>query len=167
MYHSEMSWKAFPGLAGVVLACLAASPVAAENPSDRLDRFRALAGARLSIAEIADPDRAAEAYRDLYALLDEEVVDSLASGGVFAAPAFLQLRMDGFAEAWGGARLQLQRVGPPREERRAQGRLLPQPVAVAVPAEPVPPRGALRRTCRASGASAAAHIVGQASGAAC
>jgi hypothetical protein len=106
-----MTWKPFPGLAGVVVVCLAASPLAADNPSDRLDRFRDLAAARLSIAELADADRAAEAYRDIYALLDEEVVDSLASGGVFAAPAFLQLRMDGFAEAWGGARLQLHRVG--------------------------------------------------------
>ncbi|MGH7313808.1 MAG: hypothetical protein ACREJV_11585, partial [Candidatus Rokuibacteriota bacterium] len=107
-----MGRRSLPWLAGVVVACLAASPLGAENPSDRLDRFRALAAARLSIAELADADRAAEAYRDLYALLDEEVVDSLASGGVFAAPAFLQLRMDGFAEAWGGAWLRLHRVGP-------------------------------------------------------
>lgn len=94
-----------------MLACLAASRLDAQNPSDRLDRFRALAAARLSLAELADAERAAEAYREIYALLDEEVVDSLASGGVFATPAFLQDRLDGFAEVWGGAWLRLHRVG--------------------------------------------------------
>jgi len=94
-----------------VFACFAASPLGAQNPSDRLDRFRALAAARLSLAELVDAERAAEAYREIYALLDDEVVDSLASGGVFAAPAFLQDRLDGFAEAWGGACLRLHPVG--------------------------------------------------------
>ncbi len=94
-----------------MLACLTASPLGADNPSDRLDRFRALAAARLSLAELADSERAAEAYREIYALLDDEVVDSLASGGVFATPAFLQDRLDGFAEVWGGAWLRLHRVG--------------------------------------------------------
>jgi len=103
--------RRFLCLAGVVFACFAASPLGAQNPSDRLDRFRALAAARLSLAELVDAERAAEAYREIYALLDDEVVDSLASGGVFAAPAFLQDRLDGFAEAWGGAWLRLHRVG--------------------------------------------------------
>jgi len=103
--------RSLPCLAGVVLAYLAASPLGAENPSDRLDRFRTLAATHLSIAELVDADRAAEAYREIYALLDDEVVDSLASGGVFATPAFLQDRLDGFAEAWGGAWLRLHRVG--------------------------------------------------------
>ena len=94
-----------------MFACFAASPLGAQNPSDRLDRFRALAAARLSLAELVDAERAAEAYREIYALLDDEVVDSLASGGVFATPAFLQDRLDGFAETWGGAWLRLHRVG--------------------------------------------------------
>jgi hypothetical protein len=110
LYHSEVGRRLLC-LTGVVLACLAASRLDAQNPSDRLDRFRALAAARLSLAELADAERAAEAYREIYALLDEEVVDSLASGSVFATPAFLQERLDGFAEVWGGAWLRLHRVG--------------------------------------------------------
>jgi hypothetical protein len=100
-----------PYLAGAVLVCLAASALAADTASDRLDRFRALAASRLSIAELVDADRAQQAYGEIYALLDDEVVDGLASGGVFAAPAFMQDRLDGFAEAWGGAWLRLHRVG--------------------------------------------------------
>lgn len=100
-------------LACAVLAqtLLAASPTgAAAGPADRLDRFRVLASTRLTLAEAIDPERAAEAYREIYALLDEEIVDGLVSGSVFAAPAFLQDRLDGFADAWGGASLRLARI---------------------------------------------------------
>ena len=111
MYHSKVGRTFLPCLAGVVLACLAASALGADTASDRLDRFRALAASRLSIAELVDADRAQQAYGEVYALLDDEVVDGLASGGVFAAPAFMQDRLDGFAEVWGGASLRLHRVG--------------------------------------------------------
>lgn len=87
------------------------APALAGGPADRLDRFRALAASRLSLVEALDPERASEAYREIHGLLDEEIVESLASGGVFAAPAFLQDRLDGFAEVWGGAFLRLTRVG--------------------------------------------------------
>jgi hypothetical protein len=104
-------------LAVAVALGAAAVPAPAREP-DRLDRFRALAATRLSLAELVGPDGAggtpgpAEPYRDAYALLDEEIVDSLASGGVFASPAFLQDRLDAFAEAWGAAVLRVTRVGP-------------------------------------------------------
>jgi hypothetical protein len=78
---------------------------------DRLDRFRELARSRLGLAELVDPENPAEAYRDIYALLDEEIVESLSSGGVFASVEFLQDRLDGFGEAWGGAHIRLARVG--------------------------------------------------------
>ena len=78
---------------------------------DRLDRFRELARSRLGLAELVDPENPAEAYRDIYALLDEEIVESLTSGGVFASLEFLQDRLDGFGEAWGGAHIRLARVG--------------------------------------------------------
>lgn len=78
---------------------------------DRLDRFRELARTRLGLAELVDPENPAEAYRDIYALLDEEIVESLTSGGVFASLEFLQDRLDGFGEAWGGAHIRLARVG--------------------------------------------------------
>jgi hypothetical protein len=84
---------------------------AARAPADRLERFRDLARTRLGLAELVDPDNPAEAYRDIYALLDEEIVESLASGGVFASLEFLQDRLDAFGEAWGGANIKLLRVG--------------------------------------------------------
>jgi hypothetical protein len=79
--------------------------------ADRLERFRDLARTRLGLAEIVDPENPAEAYREIYALLDEEIVESLASGGVFASLEFLQDRLDAFGEAWGGAHIRLLRVG--------------------------------------------------------
>jgi hypothetical protein len=99
------------GLAVLAHALFAVAPAGAGGAADRLDRFRALAATRLSLVEAVDPERAGEAYREIYGLLDEEIVESLASGGLFAAPAFLQDRLDGFAEAWGGAVLRLTRVG--------------------------------------------------------
>ena len=78
---------------------------------DRLERFRELARSRLALAEVADPDNPAEAYREMYALLDEEVVESLGVGGVFASLEFLQDRLDAFGDAWGGANIRLIRVG--------------------------------------------------------
>lgn len=90
---------------------LVAAPGRATDAPDRLERFRTLAATRLTLAEVTDPERAAEAYREVYALLDDEIVENLASGAIFAAPAFLQYRLDAFAEAWGGASLRIARMG--------------------------------------------------------
>lgn len=79
---------------------------------DRLDRFREIAATRLSAAQVAGGEASAEAYRDAWALLDDEIVENLATGGLFASPAFLQDRLDAFAEAWGAAALHLAPVGP-------------------------------------------------------
>jgi hypothetical protein len=95
-----------------VLLLLGSYAIAAGRaPADRLERFRELARTRLSLAELVDPENPAEAYRDIYALLDEEIVESLASGGVFASVEFLQDRLDAFGEAWGGAHIRLTRLG--------------------------------------------------------
>src|SRR5438067_4912967 len=91
------------------LALLAASGATGADRSDRLDRFRELAASRLGRAQLGDGDAPIEAYRDIYALLDDEIVESLASGGPFASVEFLQDRLDTFAEAWGGASLRLVR----------------------------------------------------------
>jgi len=90
-----------------VAASVSAGPVA-----DRLDRFRALVSDRLSATHVLDTTAAADAYREAYALLDEEIVESLASGGVFASAAFLQDRLDNFSDAWGGAAVRIVRLGP-------------------------------------------------------
>jgi hypothetical protein len=92
-------------------ALLAATASASAGALDRLDRFRAIAQTRLGLVQVVDAEQARETYREIFALLDDEVVESLASGGVFASLPFLQDRLDGFAEAWGGATLRLTRVG--------------------------------------------------------
>ena len=79
--------------------------------SDRLERFRELATTRLGAEQLLDSERPHEAHRELYALLDEEIVESLASGSVFASTAFLQDRLDAFGEAWGGAHFSLMPIG--------------------------------------------------------
>jgi len=77
---------------------------------DRLERFRELATSRLALGDLG-ADNPSEIYRDIYALLDDEIVDSLASGGVFASSEFLQDRLDAFGETWGGAQFRLTRLG--------------------------------------------------------
>ena len=100
----------------VGLAILAGATVTSDRPSvaggppDRLDQFRRLALARPSMWQ-ADTDAPVDAYREMYALLDEEIVESLGTGGLFASPAFLQDRLDAFSEAWGAAAVGVVRVG--------------------------------------------------------
>src|SRR5437899_2067537 len=91
-------------------ARLAATRTRTGGAPDRLERFRELASSRLALGDLdANP---AEAYRDIYALLDDEIVESLASGGVFASSEFLQDRLDAFGDAWGYAQFRLTRLGP-------------------------------------------------------
>jgi len=82
----------------------------AAGPVDRLDQFRQLARSRASLGNGA-ADASPDAYRDLYALLDEEIVESLGTGGLYASPGFLQDRLDAFGEAWGAAEVDVVRVG--------------------------------------------------------
>jgi hypothetical protein len=98
-------------LVGGLIVLATAGLAAAADRGDRLDRFRELAASRLGLAQILDDDTSAEAYREIYALLDDEIVESLASGGPFASLEFLQDRLDSFGEAWGGAVLRLVRAG--------------------------------------------------------
>jgi len=81
----------------------------AAGPVDRLDQFRTLARAR-SLAN-GSADVSADAYREMYALLDEEIVESLGTGGLYASTGFLQDRLDAFGEAWGAAAVDVVRVG--------------------------------------------------------
>lgn len=103
----EFHWALVVGLA--VLAGV--GPAVAAGRVDRLDRFRELAASRLGLAQILDDESPAEAFREIYALLDDEIVESLAAGGPFASLEFLQDRLDAFGETWGGAALRLVRTG--------------------------------------------------------
>jgi hypothetical protein len=89
-------------LALAALGRLDGAAVGAAGVPDRLDRFRELALTRQGHAQTGR-ELTAEAYREMYALLDEEIVESLASGGPFASPGFLQERLDAFGDVWGGA----------------------------------------------------------------
>jgi hypothetical protein len=93
------------------LAGLTLAGAATAEPTDRLDRFRELAASQLGLAQLLESETSVDAYREIWALLDDEIVESLASGGVFASLEFLQDRLDAFAEVWGGASLRLSRVG--------------------------------------------------------
>ena len=97
----------------LVAGALASAGIADAGPSiDRLERFRDLAGHRLATIQLSGGSGSAEDEREIYALLDEEIVQNVASGGLFASEGFLQDRLDGFAEAWGGAAFRALRVGP-------------------------------------------------------
>ena len=90
-----------------LLAPVLLGAVAAPAQDDRLERFRTLAATRLALVGTDDGERSREALREIYALLDEEIVESLQSGSVFTSLPFLQERLDGFADAWGGASFKL------------------------------------------------------------
>ena len=97
------------GLAMLGSAALLTDRLDAAGPVDRLDQFRMLARAR-SLANGA-ADSSPDAYREMYALLDEEIVESLGTGGLYASIGFLQDRLDAFGEAWGAAAVDVVRVG--------------------------------------------------------
>jgi len=105
---NRRGWPLVFFLAPVLLGA-AAAPGAQD---DRLERFRTLAATRLAVVGTDDGERSREALREVYALLDEEIVESLQSGSVFTSLPFLQERLDGFADAWGGASFKLRRLGP-------------------------------------------------------
>lgn len=72
---------------------------------DRRERYRALALDGLGAAW----SPAVEAQ--ILELLDAEILDSLRGGSVFASPAFIRERLQGLADAWGGATLEVTRAG--------------------------------------------------------
>ena len=104
---TRRAWRLAFLLAPVLLG--AVSALGAQN--DRLERFHTLAATRLSLAGTDGGERAQEALREIYAILDEEIVESLQSGSVFTSLEFLQDRLDGFADVWGGAAFRLHRLG--------------------------------------------------------
>src|SRR5262250_3390917 len=114
LYHRRVSRLTCGGtrkfLAGLAMlgtaAALAGRPDAA-GPVDRLDQFRTLARTR----SLGNGASSPEAYREMYALLDEEIVESLGTGGLYASTGFLQDRLDAFGEAWGAAAVDVVRVG--------------------------------------------------------
>ncbi|HEY7203410.1 MAG TPA: hypothetical protein VIA61_03905 [Methylomirabilota bacterium] len=75
---------------------------------DRLDRFRAIAREELMTA--TDGPARERAVRDLYELVDAEVLDSLRGDEPFSSVVFIRERLDALMEAWGGATLRVVRI---------------------------------------------------------
>ena len=98
-------------MAILVAAALVTERPDAAGPVDRLDQFRTLARAGR-----AGERRRGWVVRRLSARAgtrsqDEEIVESLGTGGLYASPAFLQDRLDAFGEAWGAAAVDVLPVG--------------------------------------------------------
>ena len=91
----------------VVLTLLMLGAVPAPSPAaaqiDRLETFRRSRGPRAAPGEAA--------VGALYTLVDEEILDNLQSGGLFASPEFVGERLEAFNAAWGGARFRVLRLG--------------------------------------------------------
>src|SRR5713101_7341528 len=98
------------GLAVLGAAALVTERPDAADPVDRLNQFRQLARSHASLGH-GDAAESPDAYRDMYALLDEEIVESLGAGGLYASAGFLQDRLEAFGEAWGAAAVDVLRVG--------------------------------------------------------
>src|SRR2546428_10439081 len=101
------------GLAMLGAAALVTERPDAADPVDRLDQFRQLARSHASLGH-GDAAESPDAYRDMYALLDEEIVESLGAGGLYASGGFPPDRLDAVGEAWGAAA----RGVPPRRRAR-------------------------------------------------
>jgi len=110
-----MPAPAFVGLALVfvsaVTAWAAAAPAWAGPAGDRIERFREIAVARLSVVEDTGVALDPASQVEIDALLDGEVLDSLRVGGPFASIGFIRERLDAFGEVWGGASLRIEPLG--------------------------------------------------------
>jgi hypothetical protein len=100
-----------PAFIGLALVLTAASPAWAGPAGDRLERFRAIAAARLSVVEDTGGALDPASQVEMDGLLDGEVLDSLQVGGPFASVEFIRERLDAFVEAWGGASLRIDPLG--------------------------------------------------------
>src|SRR6059036_2849940 len=108
LYHSPVYRPSQPlltvALALAALAGLGGAAVGAAGVPDRLDRFRELALARQARAQTSG-ELTADAFREMYALLDEEIVESLARGGPLAEAGCRPGRIPGDANGPPLARL--------------------------------------------------------------
>jgi hypothetical protein len=98
----RISWRSEVLLLGSATLLCGPCPAPAGALPDRLAGVRELVRTRRGAGE-----GGAAVYHDIYELLDGEVVENLASGGVFASEGFLRDRLRAFADVWGGADIDL------------------------------------------------------------
>jgi hypothetical protein len=96
------------GRALAIALLLALAPARLGAAPDRLDRFRAVAREQLMTA--TDAPARERAVRDLYELVDAEVLDSLRGDEPFSSVVFIRERLDALMDAWGGATLRVVRI---------------------------------------------------------
>jgi hypothetical protein len=96
------------GRALAIALLLALAPARLGAAPDRLDRFRAVAREQLMTA--TDAPARGRAVRDLYELVDAEVLDSLRGDEPFSSVVFIRERLDALMDAWGGATLRVVRI---------------------------------------------------------
>lgn len=110
LYHTSVRMRTCACAVWLALT-LAGAPLPALAAADRLDRFRELA-AGLSALELSGSGLSGDAIREIYALLDDEILESLGAGSVFASEGFLQEQLEAFAAAWGGSTFRLVTLRP-------------------------------------------------------
>lgn len=85
---------------GALLVLVSAGSAAPAPPGDRLAQFKQLAR---RYAEPADPSVDDPLLTQLFAVVDDEVIENLRAGGLFGSAAFIQERLAAFSDEWGGA----------------------------------------------------------------
>lgn len=109
MYDRRMralsTWAAVLGLAINGVATLA------HADDDRLSRFRELSHLLSDAGDAPVPVDPDAALAEMFALVDDEILENLKTGEPFASPAFIQERLDAFMAAWGGAAFRVHRAG--------------------------------------------------------
>ena len=83
-----------------LLALVVAGSAVPAAPGDRLAHFKELAR---RYADAPDPALDDPVLAELFAVVDDEVVENLRAGGLFASVAFVQERLEAFSDEWGGA----------------------------------------------------------------
>ncbi|PYO56593.1 MAG: hypothetical protein DMD83_13645, partial [Candidatus Rokuibacteriota bacterium] len=83
-----------------LLALVVAGSAVPAAPGDRLAHFKELAR---RYADAADPALDDPLLAELFTVVDDEVVENLRAGGLFASVAFVQERLEAFSDEWGGA----------------------------------------------------------------
>jgi len=90
--------------ASALLALAVAGTAVPAAPGDRLGHFKELAR---QYAEAPDPPVDDPLLAELFGVVDDEVIENLRTGGLFASVAFIQERLEAFSDEWGGAAFKL------------------------------------------------------------
>jgi hypothetical protein len=93
------------------LALVAAGEAPAHEP-DRRERFADLAR---QYADAPDTVGAGPLLSSLFEIVDDEILDNLRAGGLFASAAFIQERLQVFSDEWGGVAFSVARLARGRD----------------------------------------------------